>query len=102
MRDFHSIEFVLAVYVFLVPNLSQAQMPDRRQLNPAQGQFVEHTLKQLSVEEKIGQMLQIRVWADYADSSDPAFLFVTNQIHKYHIGSVDLGARMLGPKLVKG
>jgi hypothetical protein len=47
-------------------------------------------------------MLQVRVYGDYRDFNDPAYRFVANQIQKYHIGSVDLGARMLGPNLVKG
>jgi beta-N-acetylhexosaminidase len=47
-------------------------------------------------------MLQVRVYGDYRDFNDPAYRLVADQIQKYHIGSVDLGARMLGPNLVKG
>jgi len=59
-------------------------------------------MKQLSVEEKIGQMLQIRIFGDYGNFDEPAYRFVVDQIQKYRIGSVDLAARMLGPNLVKG
>ena len=64
--------------------------------------WVEQTLKSMTVEEKVGQMLQIRVYGDYGSFTSPEFLFVKDEIERYHIGSVDLGARMLGPNLVKG
>jgi beta-N-acetylhexosaminidase len=64
--------------------------------------WVEQTLSQLSLEEKIGQMLQVMAYGEYHDFNDPAYLFVANEIQRYHIGSVALGARMLGPNLVKG
>jgi beta-N-acetylhexosaminidase len=69
---------------------------------PHQRSWVEQTIRQLSVEEKIGQMLQLRAYGEYRDFNDPAYRFVVEEIQKYHIGSVDLGARMLGPNLVKG
>jgi beta-N-acetylhexosaminidase len=64
--------------------------------------WVDQTLKQMSLEKKVGQMLQVRVYGDYAGVEDPHFRFVLDQIQKYHIGSLDLGARMAGPNLVKG
>jgi beta-N-acetylhexosaminidase len=64
--------------------------------------WIAETLKRLSLEEKIGQMLQLRVYGDYPSFNDPAYRASVEQIHKYHVGSVDLGARMVGPNLVKG
>jgi beta-N-acetylhexosaminidase len=63
--------------------------------------WVEQTLKHLSLEEKVGQMLQVRIYADYQDLSNPEYLYIRDEIRKYHIGSVDLDARMVGPNLVK-
>ncbi|MGB0122758.1 MAG: glycoside hydrolase family 3 N-terminal domain-containing protein [Silvibacterium sp.] len=64
--------------------------------------WVEQTLKQLTLEEKVGQMLQIRVYGDYQAFTEPDYAIIRDQIQKYHIGSVDLDARMFGPNLVKG
>jgi beta-N-acetylhexosaminidase len=64
--------------------------------------WIEQTLKQLSLEEKVGQMLQIRVYGDYQDFTGSDYALVRDEIQKYHVGSVDLGARMSGPNLVKG
>jgi beta-N-acetylhexosaminidase len=95
-------KFVLALVLVIFTDVSKAQSPDCRDLRPERHHRVEQTLKQLSVEEKIGQMLQIRVYGDYPDFNDPAYRFVADEIQKYHIGSVDLAARMSGPNLVKG
>lgn len=74
---------------------SKTLISDRRQ-------WVEQTLRQSSIEEKIGQMLQIRVYGDYRNFDVASYRTVIEQIHQYHIGSLDLGARMSGPNLVKG
>ncbi|SRR5205807_99455 len=85
----HIGTLVLGVSLLVATNLSQAQKADRGRLNPERRHWVEQTLKQLSLQEKIGQMLQIRVYADYPDSNDSAFRVVRDQIEKYHVGSVD-------------
>jgi beta-N-acetylhexosaminidase len=53
--------------------------------------WVEQTVKGLSLEEKVGQLLQVRFYADYRgfDTADDKKL--RDQIKKYHIGSVVLG-----------
>lgn len=79
-----------------------AQLVGHALVTPNQERWVNETLKQLSVEEKIGQMLQVRVYGDYRGFNDPAYLFVSDQIKRYQVGSVDLGARMSGANLVKG
>ena len=86
---------------------AQAQVPHSQiqasplTRSPNNEVWVEQTLKHLSLEEKVGQMLQVRIYADYQDLPNPEYLYVRDQIRKYHIGSVDLDARMIGPNLVK-
>jgi beta-N-acetylhexosaminidase len=91
-----------SLLLLLVPNQIEAQDSARPSPIIKSRHWVEQTLKQLSVEEKIGQILQVRMYGDYRDFNDPAYRFVADQIQKYHIGSVDLAGRMLGPNLVKG
>lgn len=62
---------------------------------------VNHTIRQLTLEEKVGQMLQIRVF-EGSDVGGPEYTFVRDEIQKYHIGSIDLSDRMIGPNLAKG
>ena len=53
--------------------------------------WVEQTLKMLSLEEKVGQMLQVRYYADYKDFESKEYQHVRNELQKYHIGSVIFG-----------
>lgn len=59
-------------------------------------------LNGMSLEEKVGQMFQIRVYGDYTSFTSPEFRAVCLQIARFHIGSVVLGARLNGPNLQKG
>lgn len=54
------------------------------------------------MEQKIGQLLQLRVDGDYKTVDDADYRFIRNEIEHYHVGSVQLSARMRGPNLVKG
>jgi beta-N-acetylhexosaminidase len=96
------ITLIHALLLLLTSDKLEAQYFAYPTLNLERRHWVEQTLKGLSVEEKVGQMLQVRIYGDYHDFNDPAYRFVAEQIQKYHIGSVDLAARMSGPNLVKG
>jgi hypothetical protein len=53
--------------------------------------WVEQTLKVLSLEEKVGQMLQVRYFADYENFETHEYKYVSDELQKYHIGSVVFG-----------
>jgi beta-N-acetylhexosaminidase len=59
--------------------------------NSQRGRWVERMLGQLSLEEKVGQMLQIRYYADYNDFESSEYRQVRDQIEEYHIGSAVFG-----------
>jgi beta-N-acetylhexosaminidase len=101
MKKCEALRIAVAVSLCLSGFSSGTQISSRN-LIPDGRRWVEQTLKQLSLEEKIGQILQVRVYGDYRDFDDPAYRLVATQIKRYHIGSIDLGARMAGPNLVKG
>ena len=63
--------------------------------------WAEQTIKSLTLEEKVGQMLQLRVYGDYEMLKSPEFLYTQSLIQRYHIGSLDLGARQKGANLSK-
>jgi beta-N-acetylhexosaminidase len=94
-----------AILVPLLPGFCQTQnhtISDLRLGATRKGEaWVEQTLKQLALEEKVGQLLQIRVYGDQ-DLNGPDYAIVRSQIKKYDLGSVDLASRMSGPNLVKG
>jgi beta-N-acetylhexosaminidase len=54
-------------------------------------EWVDQTLKELSLEEKVGQMLQVRYYLDYKSFEDPEYKLLLEELRNYHIGSVVCG-----------
>jgi beta-N-acetylhexosaminidase len=69
----------------------EAQEPALTSESPERSRATDRILRQLTLEQKIGQMLQIRFYGDYGASDDPEYVRLREDLHKYHIGSVVLG-----------
>jgi len=54
-------------------------------------EWTERTLSGLTLEEKVGQMLQVRFYADYQSLESAEYKNLRDEIQKYHIGSVVFG-----------
>ena len=63
--------------------------------------WAEKTLKKLSLEEKIGQMIQVRGIIGYYNADDPYEKELVEQIRKYHIGGVLLTVSTDGGTLLR-
>jgi beta-N-acetylhexosaminidase len=71
------------------------------ELNKEGRRWVEQTLKKLSLEEKVGQMLSVRYFTDFQNFSGDSYVQFRNQMRKYHVGSVVLTVHVDGPVLLK-
>ena len=58
--------------------------------------WAEETLKNLSLEEKVGQLFMIRMRVDLLDRRSPSYFELRNNIRKYHIGSLAMSASSQG------
>ena len=47
-------------------------------------EWAQQTLAGLSLEEKIGQMLQVRYYADYSDFESSEYKHLREELEKYH------------------
>jgi beta-N-acetylhexosaminidase len=54
-----------------------------------------------TLQEKVGQMLQIQIHADYEDIKAPALVAEMSRVAKYHVGSVDLRVHRYGENLIR-
>jgi len=63
--------------------------------------WAEKTLKSLSLEEKVGQMIQVRYFMDFENFNSDSYKEFRNQLQKYHIGSVTLTVHVDGELLQK-
>src|SRR5882724_11683173 len=63
--------------------------------------WVERTLKSLSLEEKVGQMLNVRYFTDFQNFDSAGYQQFREQMRKYHLGSLVLTVHTDGPILLK-
>jgi len=71
------------------------------ELNKEGRRWVEQTLKKLSLEEKVGQMLSVRYFTDFQNFSGDSYVQFRDQMRKYHVGSVVLTVHVDGSTLLK-
>src|SRR5882672_6459398 len=63
--------------------------------------WVAHTLKSLSLEEKVGQMLNVRYFTDCQNFDATGYQSFLEKMRKYHMGSLVLTVHTDGPILLK-
>ncbi len=68
---------------------------------PAKEKWAEKTLRQLSLEEKVGQVFMVWVRADFLNANSPAYLQLLEVMSKYHIGSFAMTVRWEPPFLYR-
>jgi beta-N-acetylhexosaminidase len=64
-------------------------------------QWAAHTLKKLTLEEKVGQMLSVRYFMDFENFDSDAYRQFRDEMQKYGIGSVLLTVRVDATGLLK-
>ena len=67
----------------------------------AQERWADRMLKRLTLEEKIGQMIEVRGIFGFYNSEDPQFQKLIADIRKYHLGAVHLSVNTDGPLLLR-
>ncbi|MCU1285131.1 MAG: glycoside hydrolase, family 3-like protein [Acidobacteriales bacterium] len=79
----------------------KVNQPGPVQLTKDGDKWAQKTLKKLSLEEKVGQLIMVRALAEFQNSESPAYTSLRNDIRKYHLGSVIITVRLDGPFLLR-
>ncbi len=86
-------------------SLAQAGSPQDKsepvRLTRGGRKWVEATLRGLSLEEKVGQMLQVRCYAEYPNFETADYKWLQERFQKDHVGSVVLAAHINAQGLVR-
>ena len=99
-----------AIVVFIVSismcSLLAQAAPQREASNPvhltkAGKKWVKATLRSLTLEEKIGEMLMGRCFLDYDSFESPDYKELKDNLQKYHIGSLVVAAHINQQGLVR-
>ena len=93
-----------AGYLSLRPYMAQTRESPRNSASQplrSRSNWAQNTLSRLSLEEKVGQMLQVRYYADYQSFESAEYRDLRDQIRKYHIGSVVFGMHFNGSGAIR-
>jgi len=90
-----NLAFLLAVFTLFgsaAEPRDQSKHPLARRLERDDDGWSEKTLKNLSLEEKVGQIFMIRMRVELLNGRSPSYFELRNNIRKYHIGSLAMSA----------
>jgi len=94
---------ILLICLLAVPSLAATpySKPQPAQLTKDGRRWAAQTLKKLSLEEKVGQMLNVRYFTDFQNFDGDNYRQFRDQMHKYHIGSITLTVHVDGGSLLR-
>jgi beta-N-acetylhexosaminidase len=75
--------------------------PQPAQLTKDGRRWAAQTLKKLSLEEKVGQMINVRYFTDFQNFEGDGYRQFRDQMRKYHIGSITLTVHVDGGLLLR-
>jgi len=90
-----NLAFLLALFTLFgsaAEPRDQSKHPLARRVERDDDGWSEKTLKNLSLEEKVGQLFMIRMRVELLNGRSPSYFELRNNIRKYHIGSLAMSA----------
>ena len=90
-----NLAFLFAVFTLLgsaAEPREQSKQALARHVERVDDGWAEKTLKNLSLEEKVGQLFMIRMRVERLHETSPSYFELRNNIRKYHIGSLAMSA----------
>jgi len=95
----------LAIILLLVVGSCVAddkfQRPGPVRLTHDGDKWAQKTLRKLSLEDKIGQMLMIRAQTEFFNAQSPDFLQLRDNLRRYHVGGVLLTVASEGAAVLR-
>lgn len=97
---------ILLAAVCLIPfatakDKEKFQNPGPVRLDRDGDKWARNTLKKMSVEDKVGQLLMVWCRAEFLNVQDPEYLRMVDEMNKYHVGGFGLTVRVDGPFLLR-
>jgi beta-N-acetylhexosaminidase len=90
-----NLAFLFAVFPLLgsaAQPREHSKQPLARHVEPVAPRWAENTLKNLSLEEKVGQLFMIRMRVELLRGNSPGYVELRDSIRKYHIGALAMSA----------
>jgi beta-N-acetylhexosaminidase len=95
LTTLRNLAFLVAVFTLLGSGAEpreQSKQALARRVERVDSRWAENTLKNLSLEEKIGQLFMVRMRVELLNGRSPGYFELRDSIRKYHIGSLAMSA----------
>src|SRR5262245_36056657 len=100
MAHFHRIA-ALAVIVLVAVSSLGGQSPDQPPIDKAAEKWVQATLKKMTLEDKVGQLLVSSFQSNFLSTDSDAFDALAKVVREYHVGGFHVfGASELAPPVL--
>ena len=96
LRNLASLLAVFALLGSAAKPQEQSKPPLARHVEHVDDSWSEKTLKNLSLEEKVGQLFMIRMRVEQLHETNASYIELLNRIHKYHVGALAMSAPAQG------
>jgi beta-N-acetylhexosaminidase len=101
LRNFLLFALLLAAVPAFARHKDRFLQPGPIHVDRAGQKWVDKTLRKMSPDEKVGQLFAIWVRVQFLNDADPIFVRLTDNIRKYHVGSLVMSVPVDGPVLLK-
>jgi len=92
LRNLAFLLVILAILGSAAEPREQSKRALSRRGEHSDHSWAEKTLKNLSLEEKVGQLFMIRVRVEFLNGNSPSYFELRDRIRKYHIGALAMSA----------
>ena len=92
---------VLLIFCSLSLAEDKFQKPGPVQLTQDGNKWAEKTLKNLTLEQKVGQLFMVRALTRFYSAADPDYIRLRDQVRRYHLGGILLTIPSDGPVIYK-
>ncbi len=101
LRQSGALSLVICALIAFCPAKDKYQQPGPIRLDHEGEKWAEKTLRKLSTEEKVGQVFNVFVRAEFLNIENPEYLQLRDTISKYHLGGFTLTVRWDQPFLYR-
>jgi beta-N-acetylhexosaminidase len=101
LRQFGVLSMVICALIVFCPAKEKNQQPGPIRLDHDGEKWAEKTLRNMSTEEKVGQVFTVFVRAEFLNVDNPEYLQIRDTISKYHLGGFTMTVRWDPPFLYR-
>jgi beta-N-acetylhexosaminidase len=98
-----AFSLAIAMSLLVAPSAAKDRYTHAGPFRPGSGdkKWVDRTMHKMTLEEEVGQLFMIWVRAQFLNANSPEYKKLSEQLERYHVGSLAMSVPVEGPFLLK-